>query len=198
MKTITYNKLVRDRIPEIIELNRSTIFIAGVYGTGKSTLCLALSKMFHIPAFSASDLISSMNGEHYGANKTVSDKNDNQRLLAERVHQLLQKNERIILAGHFCIFNANNEVDILPEAVYSELSISRIILLETGVQTIIANLASRDGKNYPIESIYKLIKKEREQGKRVAEQLSCPFYIYQMTFTEQDTKYVASLISQES
>lgn len=176
----------------------STIFIAGVYGTGKSTMCSALAKILHIPAFSAGDLISSKNGEHYGANKTVSDKYANQLLLIERVHQLIQKNERIILAGHFCIFNSYNEVDILPESVYSQLSISRIILLEANIQTVISNLISRDGKNYTLESISKLIKKEREQCKRIAEQLSCPFNIYQMTFTEQDTQYVASLISKES
>lgn len=41
----------------------STIFIAGVYGTGKSTMCTALSERLHIPAFSAGDLISMMNGE---------------------------------------------------------------------------------------------------------------------------------------
>ena len=176
----------------------STIFIAGVYGTGKSTMCSALAKMLHVPAFSAGDLISSINGERYGANKIVSDKYANQLLLIERVHQLIQKNERIILAGHFCIFNSYNEVDILPEFVYSQLSISRIILLEANIQTVISNLISRDGKNYTLESISKLIKKEREQCKRIAEQLSCPFNIYQMTFTEQDTQYVASLISKES
>ena len=161
-------------------------------------MCSALAKMLHVPAFSAGDLISSINGERYGANKTVSDKYANQLLLIERVHQLIQKNERIILAGHFCIFNSYNEVDILPEFVYSQLSISRIILLEANIQTVISNLISRDGKNYTLESISKLIKKEREQCKRIAEQLSCPFNIYQMTFTEQDTQYVASLISKES
>lgn len=115
---------------KIVELNRTTIFIAGVYGTGKSTMCSALSKELHIPAFSASDLISSFNGEQYGANKTVSDKNNNQVLLSERVHQLSKEYGNIILAGHFCIFNTNNEVDILPESVYPTLNISQIILLE--------------------------------------------------------------------
>ena len=71
-------------------------------------------------------------------------------------------------------------------------------MLEANIQTVISNLISRDGKNYTLESISKLIKKEREQCKRIAEQLSCPFNIYQMTFTEQDTQYVASLISKES
>lgn len=179
-----------------VDLKKSTIFIAGVYGTGKSTMCSALSKMLHIPAFSAGDLISSINGEKYGANKTVTDKDGNQALLVERVQQLFKKYERIILAGLFCIFNANAGIEILPESVYHALSISQIILLETNSQTIISNLRRRDGMAYSLKSISKLIEKEREQSERISEQLNCPLSIYQMTFTDQDVQQIALLISQ--
>ena len=177
---------------ESIALKGSTIFIAGVYGTGKSTMCSVLSEMLHIPAFSAGDLISAINGEQYGANKAVSDKN--KILLAELVLHLTKKKQKIILAGHFCIFNADNEVEVLPESVYPALNISRIILLEADIQTIISNLRRRDGKNYPVKSVSALIEKEREQSKQIAEQLNCPLNIYQMTFTDKDPEYVASLL----
>lgn len=179
---------------ESVGLKGSTIFIAGVYGTGKSTMCSTLSEMLHIPAFSAGDLISAINHEQYGANKAVSDKNNNQVLLAERVRQLTQENERIILAGHFCIFNADNDVEVLPELVYPALNISRIILLEADIQTVIANLRRRDGKKYPVKSVSVLLEKEREQSERIAEQLNCPLNIYQMTFTDKDSEYVASFL----
>lgn len=55
-----------------------TIFVAGSYGVGKSTLCNALSNTLTIPAYSASDLISNVNGEQYGANKAVKNKDANQ------------------------------------------------------------------------------------------------------------------------
>lgn len=179
-----------------IFLEMSTIFIAGVYGTGKSTVCSALSKELCIPAFSAGDLISSINGEQYGANKTVSDKNNNQVLLSERVHQLSKEYGNIILAGHFCIFDSNDEVDILPESVFPTLNISQIILLESDVQTIVSNLRHRDRKSYSDKSVSLLIKKEHEQSERVAKRLNCPLSIYQMTFTDQDVKRIATLINQ--
>lgn len=37
-----------------------TIFIAGSYGVGKSTLCDSLSKKLDIPAFSSGDLITNV------------------------------------------------------------------------------------------------------------------------------------------
>ncbi|WP_283673574.1 ATP-binding protein [Butyricicoccus sp. Marseille-Q5471] len=175
-------------------MNGSTIFIAGVYGIGKSTMCSTLSARLHIPAFSAGDLISAVNGEQYGVNKAVTDKDNNQILLAKRVRELNRENERIILAGHFCIFDADNRVEVLPESVYSALNITRIILLESDVQTIIVNLHRRDGKNYSEKSVSALIEKEREQSERISRHLKCPLDIYRMTFTDRDPNHVASLL----
>lgn len=42
------------------------IFVAGIYGVGKSTLCERLSISIGIPCYSAGDLISAINGEIYG------------------------------------------------------------------------------------------------------------------------------------
>ena len=64
-----------------------TIFISGAYGVGKSGLCGSLSSMLNIPAFSASDLISNVNGEKYGANKIVQNVEDNQNILIMAVYK---------------------------------------------------------------------------------------------------------------
>ena len=79
------------------------LFVTGVYGVGKSTLCAELSRALSMPAFSAGDLISAVNGEQYGANKVVSDKNANQDILIEAVNRMTETQGPIILAGHFCI-----------------------------------------------------------------------------------------------
>lgn len=47
------------------------------------------------------NLISKVNGEKYGANKFVTDKEKNQDILAECVSEILQTTKTIILAGHF-------------------------------------------------------------------------------------------------
>lgn len=175
-------------------MNGSTVFIAGVYGTGKSTLCTALSERLHIPTFSAGDLISVINGEQYGANKAVTDKYINQILLATRVQELNREYERIILAGHFCIFSSRDCVEVLPESVYHGLNITRIVLLEADVQTVITNLKRRDGRDYSEERVSALSSKEREQSERVSRQLKCPLDIYRMAFMEEDLDHVAALL----
>ena len=42
------------------------IFVAGIYGVRKSTLCERLSISIGIPCYSAGNLISAINGEIYG------------------------------------------------------------------------------------------------------------------------------------
>ncbi len=44
------------------------LFLAGIYGVGKSTLGETLSQRQGIPFYSAGDLISQVNAEIYGAN----------------------------------------------------------------------------------------------------------------------------------
>lgn len=123
-----------------------TIFVAGTYGVGKSTLCSKLSTALKISDFSASDLISAVNGETYGANKAVRDKDANQNILASQVTQLLKLTPSIILAGHFCIFDINGNVDTLPSSVFYGLEIETILLLEASSSQIIKNLWMRDKK----------------------------------------------------
>ena len=38
-------------------MGKKILFVAGVYGVGKTTLCEVISQSFNIPSFSASELI---------------------------------------------------------------------------------------------------------------------------------------------
>lgn len=163
-----------------------TIFVAGTYGVGKSTLCSKLSELLKIPDFSAGDLISGANGEIYGANKVVKDKEANQDILAAQVKQILKVTPNIILAGHFCIFDKNGNVDFLPRNVFFDLEIETIILLEASVPQIIKNLSNRDNRVYSESQISLLKKAEYERAKEMANSINCNFYKHQMHFDETD------------
>lgn len=171
-----------------------TLFVAGVYGVGKSTLCQQLSNKLKIHACSAGDLISSVNGEQYGANKIVSDKMRNQEILALEVYKQLQVHPQIILAGHFCIFNQDNHVDCLPESIYEKLYIKRILLLEASVEKLLKNLSERDHRNYTHDQISMLQKNESIIAQRVASQTGCDIHIHKMLFDGYDLEKCLSYV----
>lgn len=171
-----------------------TLFVAGVYGVGKSTLCKQLSEALHIPFFSAGDLISKINGEQYGANKAVSDKYNNQDILSIEVHSQLKNNPRIILAGHFCIFTKDNQVDHLPEAVFQELVITKILLLESNTEKLLSNLSLRDKRRYTYQQILALQQAEQAMSKRIAAQIGCELLTHSMKFDGTDFVTCQSIV----
>lgn len=170
-------------------------FVAGCYGVGKSYLCDKLASLSGIETYSASDIISSVNGEKYGSNKFVADKEANQRALVDEVQTLLHSKARILLAGHFCIFNRQGEVEFLPENVFDELSIAKIVLLEADVAKVIENLGKRDGKLYSENAVLKLQQAELLQAKRVSERLGVPLFVRSMKFDTSDVADVFVFIN---
>lgn len=163
-----------------------TIFIAGTYGVGKSTLALKLSKKTGIPFYSAGDLISARTGKQYGKNKAVSNKDRNQDILIDIISGILLGVERIFLAGHFCIATKDRQVDLLPENVFTKLDIDKIILLESSVNIISDHLKNRDNKHYPLDLLQHLQQEERMAAKRTSKRLSCPLLIHTMEYTDSE------------
>ena len=175
-------------------MEKGVIFIAGTYGVGKSTLCDKLCRKLNIPAFSAGDLISEINGETYGKNKVVKNKIANQNILISAVEKKLSLYPTFLLAGHFCIFDKSDEVEILQEFIYEEMPIVKIILLETDFDRILRNIKSRDDKSYNLDSIKNIIRLEREQAEKISSQLSIPLHIHKMDFAESDIKQISTII----
>lgn len=174
-----------------------TIFVAGSYGVGKSTLCSALSKALTIPAYSAGDLISNVNGEQYGANKAVKDKDANQDILTFEIEKKLEQYPTILLAGHFCIFDKLNCVEKLPHSVFEKISIEQILLLEADPVRILTNLSIRDKKKYELRHIELLLEEERQAAEEISRKCSCRLHIHQMAFDESDSRKCCKILNEE-
>lgn len=174
-----------------------TIFVAGSYGVGKSTLCDALSKSLSIPAYSASDLISNVNNEQYGTNKFVNNKNTNQEILAIEVKKKLKQYPTILLSGHFCIFDKINYIERLPDSVFEKISLEQILLLEADSVRILKNLVIRDNKKYELRQIELLLKKERQSAEEISKLCNCRLHIHRMFFDGSDLRKCCELLSTE-
>ena len=172
------------------------IFIAGVYGVGKSTLGQRMSQLVNLPFYSASDLISREVEEIYGTNKKVRDKEYNQKVLIECVNRKMKEEPVIMLAGHFCILGNDNRPERLPSYVYKELNIRSIVLLEAESYEIINNLQKRDNREYSKELIEDLILLERDCAKKMSEDLRIPLKTYVMSFSDADVKNIVKFIKE--
>ena len=170
------------------------LFLAGIYGVGKSTLGENLSQRQGIPFYSAGDLISQVNGEIYGANKVVADKVGNQDILAIQIDRLLKQYGRILLAGHFCIVNKHGEVDCLPQGAFKNLHLDKIILLEAEEEQVLDHLRVRDAKKYSPELVAALMQTEREMAYAVSAELNCPIATHCMTYSSTDVLTIEQIL----
>lgn len=123
-------------------------------------MCCELSKVLQISEYSAGDIISSVNGETYHANKFAKDKNSNQSILVEKIKLLLERRPKILLVGYFCLFDKGENIDYLPKDVFSELGID-----------IIRNLFNRDQKYYSEKKILVLQQTERRTANETMKRL---------------------------
>ena len=168
------------------------IFIGGIYGVGKSTLCGIISKKLEIPFFNSSDLISGKINENYGANKYVSNLKNNQVVLLNEVAELLKQHSRFILAGHFCILKENG-YDVIDYEDISKLQIERIIVFVREPKYISETLKKRDAKEYDDDMICSFQKKEIEISSQYAKKMNVEFDIVKINFDDNDITTILNL-----
>ena len=172
------------------------IYVAGVYGVGKSTLCERISRLINLPFYSAGDLISERVGETYGENKKVRNKEYNQDVLIECINKKLIEEPVLILAGHFCILGNDNKPEELPAFVYEKINIRSIVLLEAEPCTIIKHLEKRDNKRYSKELINDFIAQEKKCAMEISKNLKIPLKIYSMLFSDEDAENIIDFIKE--
>ena len=173
---------------------RKIIFLAGCYGVGKSTICDTIIKTLNIPCYSASSLISNINGETYGKNKYVNDSDINQEILIKQIQNI--KDEVFIINGHFCLKEKNKNVITLDADVFNKMDLSSIILLEADTSILIDHLLSRDSKIYDFDYLEKLKLCENKQAKIVSNKYDIPLFIYNMKYTKADIDEIIKIIKQ--
>lgn len=163
-----------------------TLLVAGSYGVGKSTLCKEISKLTKIPFFSAGDLIGNVVGEDYSRDKKIKNISNNQNVLSYQVKELLLVHKKIILAGHFCVYNSNSEICLINDDLFSNLYISKILLLEAPAKVIFEHLLIRDKCEYDVKQLDTLLNYERKQATNVSKLINVDIIYYQMKYDGKD------------
>lgn len=162
------------------------IFISGIYGTGKSYTLNKACINQGLKIFDCSELIKKINKEDYSYDKSVKDKEYNQRILIEQVKELQQEFDKIILTGHFCIFGSELQIIDLPDFVYKDLNIIKIINLEADTKSVIKNLKNRDDRNYSSEIINNIKVREKSRAIQISKELNVDFENINLIYKNED------------
>lgn len=150
------------------------IFISGVHGVGKSTLCSKINQKFGLPFYSASSLIKELKNSAVDVNKQVVDAEKNQDYLIMALDNLNTQAVTILLDGHFCLFGSSGIVDI-PIKTFESMQLSSIVAMHDSPEKIYQRLVERDGKSLSIQIIDDLQIRELRMAEYTANQLRVKF-----------------------
>lgn len=164
-------------------MKRKIIFVGGVHGVGKTSLCNKVCEVLGIERYSASDLIKKVKNVTFPTNKRIEGIEENQDSLIVAVDSYMDCKTVCLLDGHFCLLDEHGNVVPVPLSTFSSLSPIAIIVLNDEPSNIYARIQSRDGDASGVDGIAAFQDSEIEYSKLVSESLRVP-YLLASPFTE--------------
>lgn len=134
--------------------------------------------------YSASKLIEWYQPSTDSGYKRVSNVNSNQDLLIMAINEIQNSNQKhLILDGHLCIFNAEGQVERIPQYFFEQIQIEGIVLLQDAPQKICNRIKKRDATEI---SIYDIERMQNEE-KKYARELNANYHIKYEIITHKHT-----------
>lgn len=157
-----------------MEFNKNIIFIGGIHGVGKGTICKEISLNTGLIHFTASQILKWEEISEKG-NKLVENITSTQNRLKKGLKNLIKKDKQYILDGHFCLLNSDGIPSRIDEATFDQINPKVITIVVDDVVKIVNRLEARDGKIYDVKVLNELQQMEIEYGKYLSDKYSIPY-----------------------
>ncbi|PSL01228.1 ATP-binding protein [Cecembia rubra] len=152
---------------------KNIIFIGGIHGVGKGTLCRKVCNDLNLRHLSASEVLK-WEEISEKENKLVKDFTLTQNRLITNLQQIVTENERYVLDGHYCLLNKDNVPEKIDFDTFRALNPFAFIIVVDDVQEIKKRLENRDNREYDFDLLLKFQELELEYSIELAEQLNKP------------------------
>jgi adenylate kinase len=157
-----------------MEFNKNIIFIGGIHGVGKGTICKEISLNTGLTHLTASQILKweEISEED---NKLVENISSTQDRLIRGLKNLIKKDKKYIIDGHFCLLNSNGIPSRIDENTFDQINPKVIAIVIDDVVKIGKRLEARDGKIYDVRDLNELQQMEIEYAKYLSVKYSTPY-----------------------
>jgi adenylate kinase len=150
------------------------IFIGGIHGAGKGTICNKICAQTDFAHITASEILR-WNEISKPDNKKVENIQDTQDRLISGIDKALKKNGSYLLDGHFCLFNSEGQVEKVPMETFKKIAPKLIAVVTTDVELIKQRLEKRDSQTYDFDTLKLMQDTERKYAEEVASIVNTAF-----------------------
>lgn len=154
--------------------NRNIIFIGGIHGVGKGTICRSVSKKVNMQHISASKVLK---WDEISAkeNKKVENLDNTQLRLLSGLNALIKEEFTYLLDGHYCLLNSEGEPEEISEQTFELISPKKLVVIVENSKEINDRLNDRDGVDYNLNTIENMQNMELKYAKYLSIKLDIPF-----------------------
>lgn len=150
------------------------IFIGGIHGVGKGTICKEIASKIDLIHITASEILK-WNEISSSDNKLVNNISSTQERLINGLKSLIKNDKRYLLDGHFCLLNSNGIPCKIDEDTFDSINPKIISIVIDDIGKIVDRLEKRDNKKYDIKILDELQKMEIEYAKYLSKKYSIPY-----------------------
>jgi len=153
-------------------MNRNIVFIGGIHGVGKGTLCEKIKSLTDVKYLSASELLNWDELNFDKKNKKVLNINSTQERFIFGLKRSIDLNQKYILDGHFCLLKTDESIERVPYSVFEQIDPLAIILVIENPKTICERLSERDKKKYNVNTLSQMQIEESIYAKEICEKFN--------------------------
>ena len=147
------------------------IFVGGIHGAGKSTLCTTYCNDAGYEHLTASTLIKNSNPSFLGSGKQVRHIKKNQDALITALSQVRKSGKNYVLDGHFTLLDAKGTIRPIPVSTFEAIKPDKLIVITESPETIMERLELRDRKEYDKQLLDNMQESEIKHANRIADAL---------------------------
>lgn len=171
----------------------SCIFVGGIHGVGKSSLCSVCAKELKIAHYVASELIRGVSNADRLLHKEVKNLAGNQDALIEAI-ALRVREEFYLLDGHFVIRVEGKGISPVPMSTFMSLRPKAIVIVKGDPTLASHRIYQRDGKVIPPDLLDEMQRLEISEAMRVSDELNCSISILESPHQEGFRSTISSLV----
>lgn len=155
---------------------KNVLFIGGIHGVGKGTICQKICNEYKLIHLSASEVL---RWEEISTkeSKMVKDFELSQNRLITNLNQIIVKTEKYVLDGHYCLLNYDNKPKKIDYDTFYLLNPFAFIVVVDNVLDIKQRLEKRDKKEYDLELLIQFQELEIDYSVELSKKLGIPHFI---------------------
>lgn len=162
-------------------IQKNIVFVGGIHGVGKTTLCRSVSNELGVIHLTASEILSWSEDQN---KKQVNDILEMQRRLISGLERFCKDDRLYLLDGHYCLLDQAGNITEIPIEIFEQINPKLLVLINGDLESIQARLQERDQQRYNMDMLIKFKKTEAEHAQKVASKLGNDLYMVQNTDRE--------------